>query len=433
MATPSVPLDLAQHAINAVNEALRDGFRINGKPSAAMEAARRTKIHHATFSNRVKRAKILYNLEPDLSLERQEDQPDYTGEEREPKIKLENQQLKKRVRELEQKMVVTDALGDLFTGLSGARLQPPRWLAPKRTNKSKERAIACTLFSDLHLDEVVRPEELNWVNGYNREIAVARMRRYFENLIKLCRDYINGIRLDGLVLALGGDMLSGNIHEELKETNEAPILDSILFWSEQIAAGINMLRELDVQIYIPCVVGNHGRMTRKPRAKFRALDNFDWMLYHILAREFRHDTAISFDIPEEADHRFMVYQTKFQLTHGDQFRGGSGIAGMLSPLMLGDHRKRKREAATGQPYDYLLMGHWHQLAHVRGLVINGSLKGYDEYAAISNFDFEPPQQAFWLVDPKWGKTIDAPVHVLGDDEYWMQHQSAFHGLRVAGA
>jgi len=50
--------------------------------------------------------------------------------------------------------------------------------------------------------------------------------------------------------------------------------------------------------------------------------------------------------------------------------------------------------------------------------VNGSLKGYDEFAANSNFDFEPPQQAFWLTDPHHGKTIDAPIHVLDKNEYW---------------
>ena len=71
--------------------------------------------------------------------------------------------------------------------------------------------------------------------------------------------------------------------------------------------------------------------------------------------------------------------TRILLTHGDQFRGGSGIAGLLSPLLLGDHRKRKRQTAMNHPYDWMIYGHWHSLVlGVRGLIGNGSLKGYDE-------------------------------------------------------
>lgn len=65
----------------------------------------------------------------------------------------------------------------------------------------------------------------------------------------------------------------------------------------------------------------------------------------------------------------------------------------------------------------MVYGHWHSLVlGVRGLLGNGSLKGYDEYAFVSNFDYEPPQQALWLVQPRVGVTGRWPIHVLGDDE-----------------
>jgi UDP-2,3-diacylglucosamine pyrophosphatase LpxH len=97
----------------------------------------------------------------------------------------------------------------------------------------------------------------------------------------------------------------------------------------------------------------------------------------MIARHFKGEEEISFAISNSSDYRYKVYNTRFRITHGDQFKGGSGISGMLSPLMLGDHRKR--EKSTGTPYDYLVMGHWHQQAHVMGIIVNGNLKGYDEW------------------------------------------------------
>jgi hypothetical protein len=135
--------------------------------------------------------------------------------------------------------------------------------------------------------------------------------------------------------------------------------------------------------FCPCVVGNHGRRQRKPHAKNRAQDNFDFFFYHLLAKLLSGEKGISFAISEAADQPYIVYNTRYLLTHGDQFRGGSGIAGMLSPLMIGDARKRQREQAVRRPYDYMIMGHWHQLGFLRGLIVNGSLKGYDEYAFVS--------------------------------------------------
>jgi hypothetical protein len=86
--------------------------------------------------------------------------------------------------------------------------------------------------------------------------------------------------------------------------------------------------------------------------------------------------------------------------------------GMLthnSPLMLGDARKRKRSIAIDQPYDYLIMGHWHQYIMAKGIIVNGSLKGADEFSFQSNFDYELPQQALWITHPIWGITARWPV------------------------
>jgi hypothetical protein len=57
------------------------------------------------------------------------------------------------------------------------------------------------------------------------------------------------------------------------------------------------------------------------------------------------------------------------------------------------------------------MGHWHTLMMLQRFIVNGSLKGYDEYAASNNFGFEPPQQALWLTHSDRGITFSMPVHV----------------------
>jgi hypothetical protein len=62
-------------------------------------------------------------------------------------------------------------------------------------------------------------------------------------------------------------------------------------------------------------------------------------------------------------------------------------------------------------YDTLIMGHFHQYMHLTRLIVNGSLKGYDEYVYNNNFPFEKPQQALWLTHPKYGITYRMPVYV----------------------
>jgi hypothetical protein len=41
------------------------------------------------------------------------------------------------------------------------------------------------------------------------------------------------------------------------------------------------------------------------------------------------------------------------------------------------------------------------------------------------FGFEIPQQGLWLTDPKWRKTITAPIHCQGKQEGWEKNSEAY--------
>ena len=332
-------------------------------------------------------------------------------------LKGENAALKKERDELQKELETAKRVADMVDLTRKYTSAPPNWTL-KNAKSGKSNAIATAFLSDVHLDEVVDPAQVNWINAYNRDIATERLRLFFENAIELARDYLGGLRYEGLVLPLGGDIFAGIIHEELAESNEGTIFQSMLYWADPMCAGIKLMRDAFGQVFLPCVVGNHGRRKRKPHAKNRPQDNFEYLFYHLLAKMLKDEKGIDFAISESADLPYQVYQTRYLLTHGDQFKGGSGIAGMLSPLLLGDARKREREVQVKRPYDVMVMGHWHQLAFVRGLIINGSVSGYDEYAFISNFRYEPPRQAFWVTDPVHGVTITAPIHVAAKDEMY---------------
>lgn len=82
--------------------------------------------------------------------------------------------------------------------------------------------------------------------------------------------------------------------------------------------------------------------------------------------------------------------------------------------MLRVHRIRKQAQAEGRPFDTLLVGHWHQFMSLsaQGLVVNGTLKGYDEYARGKGFAPEPPTQGLLVVTPERGITGQMPIFVM---------------------
>jgi hypothetical protein len=299
---------------------------------------------------------------------------------------------------------------DLLTTIDSVKTTQPKWLMHAAiTKKHRHRGIANLLLSDLHLDEVVFPAQMGGVNAYNREIAVRRLMATVENTIDIAHNYITGYDYGGITCWLGGDIFSGNIHEELKQTNEAPIMASFDYWIDPMVAGLRALADAFGKVHLPGCVGNHGRNTPKPVAKNRVEDNFDWLFYRVLARELRSDSRFTWQLPVSADVLVSHYDHTYLLTHGDQFRGGSGISGIQTPLSLGAFRKTRRQLAIDQPFDTMLLGHFHQLMTLPGVFVNGSLKGYDEYASISNFGYEVPQQMFWISSPERGPIFNVAI------------------------
>lgn len=285
--------------------------------------------------------------------------------------------------------------------------KPPKWFID--TKPRNTTGVPTLFLSDLHWDEVVDPRQINGVNEFNRAVQERRLRYAFVTGIELATQHLAKPRFDYAVLPLGGDMVSGLIHEELRETNVRPVALSVADLADHLCAGIALMADRFGKVYIPCVTGNHGRIDKKPRAKNRAYDSYEWFLYEFVRRHFLKDDRIHVDVADGSDLYYKIYQWTYLLTHGDQAKGGTGISAALAPLMLMDHRKRKRALATKQYFDHMIMGHWHQYIQLKGFTVNGSLKGYDEWAAQQNFDFEPPQQAFWITHPEFGVTCRWPI------------------------
>lgn len=324
-------------------------------------------------------------------------------------------ELDTQLRRLKEATLTDDYVRRKIIGLRDGMgsVKAPDWTLKLPRGKSRP-GVPIALWSDWHWGEVVRPEQIGGVNEFNLEIAHKRLRRLVEKTVLLLRSHVVKPQYDGIVVCLGGDMVSGDIHDELTETNDEPLMPCVLDLFGSLKWAIGALADEFGAVFLPCVAGNHGRTTKKPRAKNRAFTNFDWLLYQFLAKAFEDDKRVTFHIPDGPDALFKVYNTRYLLTHGDQFRGGDGIIGAIGPITRGHKKKVARNTAIDQAYDVMLCGHWHQEMNLARTIVNGSLKGYDEYANQYNFDFEPPRQALWLTHPTHGITMRMSVHLEDD-------------------
>ena len=320
-------------------------------------------------------------------------------------VKALKAQLRDKIAEEYDATTVKQKIFDIASG----EISQPSWLVQPRKSADSSLGIPTIFASDWHYGEKVFSQQIGYVNSFDLAIADKRIEALVNNSINVLFNYLSNPKYDGLVFPLGGDMFSGDIHDELTKSNEAGMFKLLLRLAGRLSWAINVFADKFGKVYVPVVVGNHGRTSRKPVFKNRAEENYDWLLGCILAREFKNDKRVHFEITEGTDISYSIYGHKYLLTHGDQFSGGDSIIGAIGTVARGDSKKRNREAQINKPYDTLICGHFHQLVVTKKAIVNGSLKGYDEYAAIHNFPFERPQQAMWLTHPEHGITFNMPI------------------------
>ena len=321
----------------------------------------------------------------------------------------------KMIRNLHRENDTAETIRKTIFNLAEHDPAPPKWVHATG-GPSTHRGGPCTIWSDFHYGEVIDPSQVAGANHYNPTIAKRRAQKLVDTTVDLCFNHMGSAdkHYPGIVIMLGGDMISGNIHEELAETNSGTNWQSVNDLTDILAGCIDTMATKFGKVFLPCVVGNHGRATIKPRLKNAVFHSYDWGIYCNLARHFRGTKHIQFMIPNETDARFDVFGHRYLLTHGDNMgvKGGDGIIGAIGPIMRGSMKIHSSEAEIGRDFDTACICHWHQYIALPGLIVNNSFKGYDEFARLRlRAKYSRPSQALWFTHPQHGVTAHWQVYL----------------------
>jgi len=240
-------------------------------------------------------------------------------------------------------------------------------------------------------------------------MAHYRATKFFQNGLRLYDLMRKDVEIKNIVLALLGDFISGNIHEELLENNRLEPMDAIIEVQRVIISGINFLLEnSDANIIIPCHSGNHPRITKMVHHSTEAGNSLEYFMYCNLAEMYKDDPRVEI-IPSRGYHSYLdVYDMKVRFHHGHAIKYGGGIGGITIPVNKAISQWNKARHA-----DLDVFGHYHQLKNLGDWLCNGSLIGYNAFALKIKADFETPRQAFFLIDRDRGLTVTAPILLNG--------------------
>jgi len=268
-------------------------------------------------------------------------------------------------------------------------------------------ATAVIVASDWHYEEQIKPSYVSGLNQYNLEIADQRINRFFQNALRLINICKQDIEIDNIVLALLGDFISGNIHDENLETGQLRPIDAAFAVQGKLMSGIKFLLEkTKCDIIVPCSVGNHSKITEKVHISTETGNSLEGLMYHNMAMYFEDEPRVKFVISESYHTYLTIYNKTLRFHHGHAIRYNGGIGGIYIPVSKAIAQWNKAKFA-----DLDVFGHWHQQRDGGNFITNGSLIGYNAYALRIKADYEEPKQAFFLIDRDRGKTIVAPILV----------------------
>jgi hypothetical protein len=289
--------------------------------------------------------------------------------------------------------------------------QPSIVIEPARRMRQRN-GIAVALLSDHHVGEVVDPDLVNRKNQYNVDIYKMRIQRLWEGVINLISINSQIFDIRDLVLWLGGDLVSGSIHEELEESNELTPEEAVVLLLGVIQDGIAALLHEYPKLRIKCICnhGNHGRSTKKLRIATSARHSYEHLLYVMLASQC-HSDRVTWQISRASHTYASLAGHTVRFMHGHQSHYNNGIGGPTVTLNKLIYRLNQERHA-----DLTCLGHLHQYMPGTTYIVNGSLIGYNTFAAQKAFAYEPPSQAFFMIDQKRGVCMQTPIWCNSDEE-----------------
>ena len=311
--------------------------------------------------------------------------------------------LRQQLKKYQQTVEELDAQLDVLSLLKEQKTTGSTFSVTAKKERGDETA-AVLVVSDWHVEETVDPKTVSDLNRFNLEVADRRIEKLTQSALRLTDIERGGTDIPVLVLALLGDLMTGYIHEELREENSLSPTQTLLWLRERVSRMIRTIRDKGQfrEIIIPCSFGNHGRTTVKPRHSTAYKNSYEWLLYKVLEQDFTDGVRW---LVGESYHTYLdVYGKTFRFHHGDSIRYQGGIGGLTIPLEKAIASWNKARVA-----DLDIFGHWHTSQQNPKWISNGSLIGYNAYALSIKAGFELPQQTYFLFDKKRGRTGTWPV------------------------
>lgn len=333
---------------------------------------------------------------------------------REKFLTKENTQLKGQIERLQETSGFQQILTDKI--LKAVDALTPLVPYSYKAGKSAEAEMAAVLqLSDWHIGEVISESETGSFGRYNFDIAKQRANYITDKFLGWLQSHRASFKIPKVYVFGQADWVSGDIHNELRVTNEFPLPEQAVRSGQLFAQVLARIAPHAPELHVVAIEpDNHGRMNPKPQFKQKARNNMSFVTYAMAEALLKEHGNINWINNHRIRELVDVVGQKFLIEHGDVVKSWQGIPymGMLrhtareaNKHMRAILEKQRQELArlhNEYGFDFVALGHFHVPNVIDNqILVNGSLSGTSEFdEGVGRY--AKPSQVSFLVHPKYG-------------------------------
>ncbi len=275
----------------------------------------------------------------------------------------------------------------------------------KKPAKSKVGSPIALLLhnTDWHMGACQEEDEIEGFNEFSPEILRTRIiDRLVPRVLNWTELHRSNYDVDECRILSTGDMISGDIHDELRVTNAWPAPVQVVESAELFAEMISLLSPHFKKVVVEMILAdNHGRLTKKPQHAEGGLNTFNYPLAVIVQKTLRDHKNVTINMYPREQQTIEVKNRDYLILHGHQIRGWAGVPWYGFDRKVGKEATKRMVQKIAR-FDRMITGHFHAALQHPMYWVGGSPQGTNAHDH-SNGRHAPPAQVAWFVHPKHGE------------------------------
>lgn len=280
----------------------------------------------------------------------------------------------------------------------------------RKRNKAVSEITPVMHNTDAHMGAVQLPDEIEHFNEFNPEICDRRILGFTKGFVDWVILHRGPYNIRNAHVVFTGDLLSGDIHEELRITNAFPVPEQVVraaqIYSQQLALLAPYFETVTAHFLTE---DNHSRLTKKPQAKEAGMNSYGYLIGKLIEAYISKHENVVFNIYPMHEKVIQVGNMNYLIAHMHGVKAWMGIP------WYGIERRTARESTARQSlimsdvsrakeigFNKMVGGHFHAPFDTPLYSGGGSVSGTDAYDHQAGRHAAPSQSA-WMIHPTWGE------------------------------